>query len=96
MPQSSAVYLLVTRGAAIQAVDSQGYSVLHHAVQSGCLDVVQWLIENTEIDINIKDSQNQTPLSLCEAAINEFELMGDISVYFFEHGATSDSSLNCH
>lgn len=84
-----AVQILLQHGAQAHITDSAGFSVLHHAVKSGNLKVVRWLIENTNIDINAKDNHNLTPLQISETNVSETGDMEKITALLLEHGASS-------
>lgn len=92
----SAVQTLIAHRAKTDITDSEGFSVLHHAVKSGNLVVVRWFIENTNVDINAKDNQDNTPLQICKTIINETENMEEIAALLLEHGATPLSLYNNH
>ncbi|MFJ1267107.1 ankyrin repeat domain-containing protein [Legionella lytica] len=86
-----AVATLISHGAKIDLVDDQGFTVLHHAVKSGNPELVQWLLENAKLDVNARDEQNHTPLSLSETVVNESEHMKDIGNLLVQHGAIAAS-----
>lgn len=92
----SAVQTLIAHGAKTDLTDSEGFSILHYAVKSGNLAVVRWFIENTNVDINAKDNQDNTPLQICKTTISETENMEEISALLLEHGATPPSLYNNH
>ncbi|KTD42562.1 ankyrin repeat domain-containing protein [Legionella parisiensis] len=85
----STVQILLQHGAQTNITDSSGFSVLHHAVKSGNLKLVRWLIENTDIDINAKDNHNLTPLQLSETSLSETGDMEKITALLLEHGASA-------
>lgn len=70
----------VALGADAEATDSEGATVLHHAVKSNNLEMVRWLMNHTKIEINAKDHDQQTPLDLS----NDLEAMAELLI---EHGA---------
>ena len=73
---------LIERGAQLNLTDSHGFTVLHHAVQSGDLDGVSWLINHATVDINVQDADKKTPLD-----INKREGSPEINAMLVEHGA---------
>lgn len=46
------------------ARDSYGRSILHHASQSGHLDLVKHMTDSLDMDVNLQDSSGETPLAL--------------------------------
>ena len=54
--------LLVSRGANVHAKDGRGLSVLHSAALDGKLDVVEWLLANTDIDVDVGDEDDNSAL----------------------------------
>lgn len=89
----SAVKTLIEHGAQIDLTDSAGLSVLHHAVTSGNLNLVSWLIENTNLDINARDNQNNTPLHMSETRVSGTDDMEKITAFLLEHGASSTPTV---
>jgi ankyrin repeat protein len=55
------VKLLAQRGADIEGVTSSGDTALHSAAIGGGRDVIDWVRENTTIDVNAINSEGQTP-----------------------------------
>lgn len=60
--------LLLQRGAEPQFVDSHGNSLLHIAVQSGCIEIVETITKLDVIDINSHGLYYATPLHIAAAA----------------------------
>ncbi|RYP15767.1 hypothetical protein DL765_005493 [Monosporascus sp. GIB2] len=60
------VYLLLQAGAAINSQLSNGMTPLHWAAMNGHTELVELLLANPEINSDIKDSFNRTPM-LCAA-----------------------------
>ena len=58
---------LVQRNAQIDLTDEKGFTALHYAVLSGDATVVQWLLENTDIDPDTENLYNQTASDLSQA-----------------------------
>ena len=42
--------------------DKEGLTPLHYATQTDNLDLIKFLVEEAEVDINPKDCQHRTPL----------------------------------
>ena len=61
------VEYLISKGANINAKDENGDYVIHYASKEGLLPIVQNLIEQQNIDIDIKGYKEKTPLQYaCE------------------------------
>lgn len=88
MGRLSVVETLIALGTPTDQTDLAGFNILHYAVQSGNLSIVQWVVENTNIDINAKDSEDRTPLHLCKTTLTEQEKMEKIGTFLLDHGAT--------
>lgn len=56
------VKLLIDRGADLSLQDQYGQDFLHHAVMSLNFELVQWVLDNTNADINLQDNNGRTPL----------------------------------
>jgi ankyrin repeat protein len=82
----SEVQDLIAHGAQTNLTDAHGATILHHAVRSGSLEMVRWLMNNTKINSNVKDDQNKTPLQ-----ISQERKMSEISTFLLENGATANS-----
>ncbi len=54
---------------ALNAQDTNRNTVLHAAILSGNFELVKWICEGFKIDLNIKNSDNQTPLELVRSEI---------------------------
>jgi ankyrin repeat protein len=59
-----AIQHLIAYRADVNVADSfEGRSVLHHlATRDSCVELMQWLIEEKQLDINIRDFNDDTPL----------------------------------
>jgi ankyrin repeat protein len=75
----STVEDLMEQGAQIDLIDSTGFTVLHHAVNSDNLEMVRWLLDNPLIDINTQDAYKRTPLDLSK--------LNEINNLLLERGA---------
>lgn len=60
------ILTLIAYGANVNVIDNYGFTVLHHAVESNNERIVNWLVENTDININAKNYQQKTALALRE------------------------------
>ncbi|XP_055957959.1 serine/threonine-protein phosphatase 6 regulatory ankyrin repeat subunit A [Patella vulgata] len=56
---------LFKKGANLEVVDDQKRTVLHHACQSGTTETVNYLVNNTKLDVNQKDNNGWTPAVFC-------------------------------
>ena len=56
------VEYLISKGANINAKTKRGDYVIHYASKSGHLPTVQYLIEQQNVDIDIKGDDDKTPL----------------------------------
>jgi len=56
------VRFLASQGVDVTTKDSKGNTSLHSAAQNGHLEVVKYLINNTDIDIECYNQANNTPL----------------------------------
>jgi ankyrin repeat protein len=54
-----------------------GWTVLHEAVIVGKYEIVKWLLEDTEVDVDAKDCEGRTALYLAARRweVPQFELM---------------------
>nr|XP_012140020.1 PREDICTED: uncharacterized protein LOC105662428 [Megachile rotundata] len=57
---------LVKEGADINFSDTEGNTVLHYAVESCNLEVVQHVINEMYVDIDIENNENRTPLNIAK------------------------------
>lgn len=57
-----AVQALISQGANITLTDYQGFNILHYAVQIQNSSLVNWILENTPLDINALDVAGRSPL----------------------------------
>jgi hypothetical protein len=55
-------YKLIAAGTNLHERDDLGSSVLHEAAAYGCLEIMKWLLENSDIDPNLQNSEGETPL----------------------------------
>jgi ankyrin repeat protein len=80
--------LLVEKGANVNAKDIYGWNVIHHAVASRNLELVNWLLSNTSANINEQDQLGRSPLmKLLADSVNwnnETEALIDLLII---HGA---------
>jgi ankyrin repeat protein len=58
------VMLLFERGALLSTVDNNGDSLLHDAVRSGSNECVNFLLENSAIDVNTAATNGTTPMTV--------------------------------
>ncbi len=79
----SRVEALLHKGVAVNAINSDGYSALHYAVQSGNVRVVRVLLK-AGADVNAKTRQNVTPLI---ASINMAWGKPEITLALIDAGA---------
>ena len=86
-----AVQILISLGARLDLEDEHGLTVFHYAVLSNNKELVQWLLDNTDLDINARDNKNQTSLDI-------FQQQGvhnkQITALLLEHGAKSGLTNN--
>jgi hypothetical protein len=64
---AEAVRLLLAKGPAINAQNKLGDTPLHAAAWAGNLAIVKLLLDAKDIQINIKNNQNETPLNLAKS-----------------------------
>jgi len=57
---------LIQHGADVHLKDRHGYSVLHYAVKSEAVEIVRWLLANTEIAIHAKDVEGNSAFFYAE------------------------------
>ena len=60
------VQVFLENGANVNAVDESGWTALHHASQSGCIDSLKYLT-GKGVDPEAKANSKQTPLHLASA-----------------------------
>mmetsp|Transcript_21661 Transcript_21661/g.30357 ORF Transcript_21661/g.30357 Transcript_21661/m.30357 type:complete len:170 (+) Transcript_21661:77-586(+) len=58
-----------TLNLSINAADSNGFTFLHSASSYGQLDMIRWLLSQQVTDVNVKDSDGDTPLHHCDDVI---------------------------
>ena len=75
------VRLLCDRGADVKARDNNGWRPLHHAAEYGHITVVKELIEERNAEINARDGDGRTELSLAHGNDKD-----DIAAYLASHG----------
>ena len=63
--QKEIAELLITKGADVNAKDSQGWTLLQHAAINGHKEIAQLLIANGA-DVNAKDHNGETPLDYAD------------------------------
>lgn len=56
------VMYLIQRGANIKQQDNLGFNALHYAANSMNLELIKWIVENTDIDINQVDKKGRSAL----------------------------------
>jgi uncharacterized protein len=66
-----AVKMLNDKGADTTLVDYLGRSVLHHAVLSKKNDLVVWVLNNTNVDVNQEDKEHKLAIDYCKSSDNE-------------------------
>ena len=82
-PQTFIISFLKVIGPKMSIRDAYtGYSLLHVAVLSGCYNVVCFLVEDSEVDVNLGDNNLDTPLHIAYMAG-----LTDIAEYLIQHGA---------
>lgn len=64
---SEAVKALITSGTPVNSQDENGYSVLAAAISWGHFDLTRWLVQTAGADINIRDTDGETPLFVVES-----------------------------
>jgi uncharacterized protein len=82
-----AVQALIGSGARSELTDGQGNGLLHLAVTSGNLATLTWLVEHTNIDINLQNHDKQSPLSFCDVG----EPKETLKSFLQEQGARNSS-----
>lgn len=60
------VRLLLKSGAEINSTDKQGRTPLYHASEKGHVDIVKWLISNTDVDVLKAAKNEKTPKSVAK------------------------------
>jgi len=70
---------MVEKGADPSILNREGSSILHIAVSQGNLLVIKYLIETANINVNIRNNSNRTPIMFCRNV--------DIASYLLEQGA---------
>ena len=77
---------LFKHGAGIDAREDDGNHIIHTAVFSGHLNVIRWLVENLEVDVDTINLDHMTPLHYA-AQMNRLEIVR----YLVIHDATIDA-----
>jgi ankyrin repeat protein len=62
--QLAIVRLLHSRGADLSRIDGDGVNVLQYAAIGGNVDCIGWVLDNTSIDVNYKEEDDHTPISI--------------------------------
>ena len=59
--------ILIELGVDMSATDLEGRTLLHHIALNGSLteDVLMYLLDETTLRTNIRDSARKTPVSVC-------------------------------
>ena len=65
------VYLLLGRGCDVNVQDLSNNTALHYACIYGHLQIIRTLLSSKNIDINLKNIENKTPM---QAAPNDYEI----------------------
>ena len=65
---------LISKGADAKAKDENGDYVIHYASKNGLLPIVQYLIEQQNVDIDIKGYEERTPLH-CACYFNYLDIV---------------------
>jgi ankyrin repeat protein len=60
--QLAVVRLLHSRGAVLSRVYFRGRNALHGAAIGGSVDCIEWVLDNTTIDVNSTDNDGTTPI----------------------------------
>lgn len=80
---------LISKGALVEAVDENGETILHYAVISGRISILEYILRYTDISIDATDNRGKTALHLaCEKGKT------DIISYLIEMYANQDISDN--
>jgi len=77
---------LVSGGADVRAKDCYGLTPTHRAAKAGCLDILEYLLQNgAAADVHTLDRRGKTPQALaCEGGHT------NVSFYLHDHGATNN------
>jgi len=73
--------MLVRNGVDVNAQDYHGKSALFYAIQQNSPGLVQFLLENDEVDMNLPDRFNQTPLMVASKGDKNPELLKLLIAY---------------
>jgi uncharacterized protein len=84
-----AVQALIGSGANSELTDGQGNGLMHLAVTSGNLATLTWLVEHTNLDINLQNNDKQSPLAFCDVG----EPKETLKSFLQEQGATNNARL---
>ena len=82
------VKLLVENGADVNAEDLYGGTPLMYATESGYVDLVKFLVDCKDIDINQRDRYGRTALALCNSKENK-----EIIQCLIDHGIDKTISI---
>ncbi|XP_046557347.1 serine/threonine-protein phosphatase 6 regulatory ankyrin repeat subunit A-like [Haliotis rubra] len=85
--------LLVSRGSDPAVVDENNDSLLHHACSGGCVDIVEYVMSVSRIDINRRGQHGLTPIMMAAYKGNSlaFHALAEVQC---DMSLKSDSNLN--
>jgi hypothetical protein len=108
-PLTMAVYVksnqickcLLDNNACANIADRKGNTPLHIACVTGCFDLVELIVSNTECDLKLKNQNEETALDLLwTTAIKDAKAPIDLLEKLIEHGAQFSMpwnfTFNCH
>lgn len=72
----AAVKYFLESGAEINQTTKIGFTVLHEAAATNNVSLVEWLLEETDIDFRIKDHKVHLYDNFCAQSIQQFVLIG--------------------
>lgn len=89
---TESINTLLKHGADIEATDRHGNTILHLAVDKMDEDLIHWIMNNTEININLPNDEGKTPLAhLIEEHCGEV-YFAEIEHLLLEKGARTSGS----